>query len=173
MAPVISPPTSGNWLTPSYCGYDPTGSPQQDNYCGRPDRIANGNLSGSQRSQTMWFDPAAFVFPGASAANPLKPPANPIGRFGNSGVGIIRGPEFWQFDFGLIKNTAIRENMHLRLFVLATNLFNHPNLADPNLDISVPSTVGRILGIRSKQQAESNDPGIGMRYINLGVRFEF
>ena len=164
---------SGDWLTPTYCGYDPTGSPQQDFYCGRPDRIASGVLSGGNRSQTMWFDPAAFVFPGASPAKPLTPPANPIGRFGNSGVGIIQGPGLWQFDVGLIKTTQIRENMHLRLFVFATNLLNHPNLADPNMDISVPSTVGQIFGIRSKQSAESNDPGIGMRLLNLGVRFEF
>ncbi|HLJ13299.1 MAG TPA: TonB-dependent receptor [Bryobacteraceae bacterium] len=164
---------SGDWLTPTYCGYDPTGSPEQDFYCGRPDRIANGNLPSGQRSQTEWFNPAAFTFPGASPSSPLTPPANPIGRFGNSGVGIIEGPGLWQFDFGLIKSMPIREKAHLSLFVFATNLFNHPNLADPLLDISVPSTAGQIQGIRSKQNAESNDPGIGMRILTLGARFEF
>jgi len=164
---------TGDWLTPTYCGYDPTGSPQQDFYCGRPDRIASGVLPSDQRSQAMWFNPAAFVFPGASPANPLKPPPAPIGRFGNSGKGIIEGPGLWQLDLGVIKNTTIREDMRLRVFALATNLLNHPNLGDPNMDISVPSTVGQIFSIRSKQNAESNDPGIGMRVLTVGARFEF
>ncbi|MGH9667846.1 MAG: hypothetical protein ACRD9L_25790, partial [Bryobacteraceae bacterium] len=164
---------SGDWLTPTYCGFDPTGSPEQDFYCGRPDRLADGNLPGGQRSQTMWFNHAAFAFPGAAASNPLTPPDNPIGRFGNSGTGIIAGPGLWQLDLGLVKAVPIRENMHLNLFVFATNLLNHPSLADPQMDISVPSTIGQILAIKSRQSAESNDPGIGMRVLTLGARFEF
>jgi hypothetical protein len=59
------------------------------------------------------------------------------------------------------------------LFAFATNHFNHPNLADPNMDISVPRTVGRIFSIRTKQSAEANHPGLGMRVLIIGVRFEF
>lgn len=164
---------SGDWLTPTYCGYDPTGSPGQDFYCGRPDRIANGNLPSGQRTQQMWFNAGAFTFPGASVSDPLTPPTTPIGRFGNSGVGIIQGPGFWQADVGLVKSFAFRERWHLSLFTFATNLLNHPALGDPNMDISDPSSVGQIDGIRSKQSAEANDPGVGMRVLTLGLRLEF
>jgi hypothetical protein len=41
------------------------------------------------------------------------------------------------------------------------------------MDISVPSTVGQIFGIRSKQSAEANDSGVGMRVLTIGARFEF
>jgi hypothetical protein len=55
------------------------------------------------------------------------------------------------------------------LFCNATNLFNHPNLADPGLDITAPTTAGRILGIRS----DGNASGIGVRQIQLGIRVKF
>jgi hypothetical protein len=119
----------------------------------------------------MWFDRAAFVFPGATAAAPLMPPLSPIGRFGNSGVGILAGPRLWQFDLGLVRSTAIGENMHLRLSVFASNLLNHPNLANPSMDISVPSTAGRVFGVR--QVPEASGPGAGIRILTLGARLEF
>ncbi|HEY2932099.1 MAG TPA: TonB-dependent receptor [Acidobacteriota bacterium] len=158
---------SGNWLTPSYSGYDATGTGILG---GRPDRIGDGNLPKDRRSASRWFDASAFTIPGASTGAPLTPPPGPIGRFGNSGVGIIEGPGYWQFDTGLNKGFPLAgERLQFNIFILATNVFNHPNLADPNLSITTPLQVGLISGIRG----DGNASGIGMRLIQLGARVEF
>lgn len=158
---------SGNWLTPGYSGYDATGTGLLG---GRPDRIGDGNLPSGQRRASRWFDAGAFTVPGANPATPLTPPSAPIGRFGNSGVGIIEGPGYWQFDLGVNKGfPLLNEQMRFNVFVLATNVFNHPNLANPNMNISTPNLVGTISGIRG----DGNASGIGMRLVQLGARLEF
>jgi hypothetical protein len=153
---------TGNFLTPGYSGYDATGTGLLG---GRPDRIADGNLPSGQRTADRWFDASALTLPGgASTTSP------PIGRFGNAGVGIIEGPGYWQYDLGLAKGFPLPgEKLRLNIFVLGTNIFNHPNLADPNMNISTPNAVGRISGIRF----DGNASGIGMRQIQLGLRLEF
>jgi hypothetical protein len=99
----------------------------------------------------------------------VAPPA-PIGRFGSAVAGILEGPGLWQLDFGLVKGIPIiREKLKANLFFFGTNIFNHPNLGNPNLDITAPVTAGHILGI----QSDGNASGIGMRLITLGLRLEF
>jgi hypothetical protein len=94
---------SGDHLTPTYSGYDATGT---GILSGRPDLVGDPNLS--QPSASRWFNPAAFTFPGASLANPLTPPAGPIGRFSTAGVGIIAGPGGWQEDTDRRGATGLR-----------------------------------------------------------------
>ena len=96
----------------------------------------------------------------------MTPSAGPIGRFGTAGVGIIAGPGGWQEDLSLSKQFSIREKLRLSLFVLANNVFNHPNLGDPTTDITQPALAGTILSLRG-------DPNVGVRLIQLGVRIEF
>ncbi len=67
---------SGDHLTPTYSGYDSTGT---GILSGRPDLVGNPGLP--QPSASRWFNPAAFTFPGASLASPLTPPAGPIEPF--------------------------------------------------------------------------------------------
>ncbi len=158
--------SSGQYLTPTYSGYDSSGT---GNLTNRPDRIGDGNLPSGQRSVNEWFNTAAFTAPGASPATPLVAPSTPIGRFGNSGTGIIEGPGLWQFDLSLVKGIPVTERLKANLFFLGTNVFNHPNLGNPNMVISSPVTAGHITGITT----DGNASGIGMRLITLGVRFEF
>jgi hypothetical protein len=155
---------SGDHLTPTYGGYDSTGT---GILSGRPDVIGNPN-SGPQ-TVNQWFNVAAFQFPGASPSSPFTPPSGPVGRYGTAGIGIITGPGEWQEDMGLRKEIPIFERVKVNLFVLATNVFNHPNLGDPSVDISQPALAGTILSLRS----DSNASGIGMRTLQLGVRVEF
>jgi hypothetical protein len=158
--------SAGQYLTPTYSGYDSSGTGILTN---RPDRIADGNLPSKNRTLDHWFDTSAFVAPGASATSPLTAPSNPIGRFGNSGVGIIQGPGLWQFDFSLVKGVPITEKLKANLFFLGTNIFNHPNPGNPNMVISSPVTAGHITGIIT----DGNASGIGMRLVTVGLRFEF
>jgi hypothetical protein len=157
--------SSGDFLTPSYAGYDSTGTSITG---GRPDLIGDPKISNPTRDR--WFNPAAFSVPGANPATPLVPPSStPIGRFGNAGVGIFTGPGSWQNDVGLIRQFPIYERLKFNLFVFGTNIFNHINPANPNTAITTTQSVGRILSIRG----DGNTSGIGPRQLTLGLRIEF
>src|SRR5215813_11170552 len=66
---------TGGYFSPSYSGSDPSNT---NTVGGLPDRIANGNLSGSERSYTRWFDASAFRVPAP-------------GTFGNSAPNVLVG----------------------------------------------------------------------------------
>jgi hypothetical protein len=52
----------------------------------------------------------------------------PIGRFGNSGIGVVTGPGTINLSTGLGKTFAITERIKLKLEASFTNIFNHVNL---------------------------------------------
>ena len=154
---------SGQFFTPAFSGSDPSNT---NNFGGRPDRIGSGQLASGQ-SIRLWFDPAAFKVPGCPDPDPVcKSPAN-IGRFGNTGLDILRGPGSTNFDFSAMKYFRISESKRVQLRLLMTNVFNHPNFATPALDISSPGTVGRITSTFAEQVGED------ARQIHLSLRFEF
>jgi len=163
---------TGQYLTPSFAGYDPSGTGRVG---GRPDRIGNGNLPESERSLDRWFDASAFVVPGSSPGTPLLPPTDanrrvvPIGRFGNSARGVIVGPGTAQFNIGLNKKFRLTEGIDLRFNMWARNIFNHPSWGNPSTNISSPSTVGKITSI----QSDFWDGGIGPRSIQFGLRLDW
>ena len=84
----------------------------------RPDRIASGVLSGSDRTVDRWFDKNAFV--------------SPVGfAFGNSGRNILMGPGMAQWDFSLFKSITVTERVRMQLRIESFNFFNHPNFGLP------------------------------------------
>ncbi|PYQ52677.1 MAG: hypothetical protein DMF78_10785, partial [Acidobacteria bacterium] len=98
----------------------------------RPNRICNGQISGAGVNDA-WADIKCFVHA-------------PIGSFGDSGVGILRGPKYWNWDLGLSKDFYFDDKRYLTLRVEAFNVLNHPNFAIQagSMDISNPATFGRI-----------------------------
>ena len=61
------------------------------------------------------------------------------GTYGNSGKGQWRGPNLWDADTGLLKNFAplpSHENFNFQFRGEFFNLFNHPQLSDPNVTFS-------------------------------------
>jgi hypothetical protein len=122
---------TGVYVTPAFSGSDPSNT---NRFGGRPDRVANGNFSEDGRTLQRWFDTTAFV----------APPAG-VGRFGTSGANVIEGPSMSVFHFGATKEIQIREQMRLKLEMVSTNFFNHPNFANPQLTLGT-STYGQILG---------------------------
>ena len=157
---------SGQWFTPSFSGSDPSNT---NTIGGRPDRIANGNLS-SDRTIQRWFDPAAFAVPGCPATDPrcVNTPRVNVGRFGNSGLNILSGPPIRNLDFALVKNLTLRENKRLQFRLTMSNALNHPNFAVPRSNISATSTVGTI---NSQVRALNGSPST--REIDIGLRLEF
>ncbi len=151
---------SGLWFSPTFSGYDPSGT---NNFSGRADRI--GLDGGSLKNPTVdkWFDVSAFVCPGQTTQ--ICDPAiiTPIGRFGNSGRNILSGPGSKQMDFSIQKNFPIREAMLLEVQVQFINVFNTPQFGLPASNISAPASAGRIT---------STIPG-SFRQVQFGARFEF
>jgi hypothetical protein len=96
----------------------------------RPDRIGDG--AASDPSWDGWLDAAAF-----------RPAA--LGTFGDSGVGILRGPGFYNLDMGLDKTFELGATPRLILRAEAFNVLNHANKGLPVRDIS-SFQFGQILG---------------------------
>ena len=130
----------------------------------RPDRVANGNYAGHNRS--AWFNRNAFVCPGGtgidqttgatltgaaslqngacvvggySTVNGVQTAVAPIGRFGTESIGDLTGPGLISFSTGVSKAFHLTEGISLRAEGTFTNVLNHTNLADPNLDVTSPS----------------------------------
>ncbi|PYV83994.1 MAG: hypothetical protein DMG05_25195, partial [Acidobacteria bacterium] len=143
---------TGEFLTPTFSGSDPSNT---QTFGGIPDRIGDGNLPSGERSIDRWFDASAFA----------RPPAG-SGRFGNSGRNIIVGPGRQALNLGIFKSFRVTEGSSLRIQGTFTNVLNHPNFADPNLNISVPGSVGTIRGTRG---LDSSGPRQGV----VGIRFDF
>jgi hypothetical protein len=116
----------------------------------RPDRIANGAVANPTPDQ--YFDIGAFVNPAAG-----------IGRIGNSGVGILRGPGTLAMAGGLAKTFALREGVRMRLEATFTNLPNHPNFAAPAVDISSPATFGKITSVQSAENSGNRTGQVALR----------
>jgi len=183
---------TGPFLTPFIPSgnVDPSGTGSSSIYTGaqRPDRIANGNNSHHNRSN--WLNSGAFACPGSvgragtTGFASLQADANgygncvvggvdpetgahvlPIGRFGTSSVGDVIGPGTVSLSNGLSKSFAITEGIRLRAEGTFTNILNHINLADPNLD-TTNSNFGTIT------QARGSDFG-GNRTGQVSVKIEF
>jgi hypothetical protein len=112
-----------------------------------PNRLGNGNLTGSQRSHYDWFNLAAFV-------------DDPTYSFGNSGYGIIVGPGLFNLDFGLRKVFSITERQKLQLRFEAYNAPNHVNWGNPSVNIDAgPGAAGAITSVVSNRVTQ-----IGLKY---------
>ena len=65
------------------------------------------------------------------------------------GRDIVTGPNLFQIDAALQKDTRLSERMGLIFRADVFNVFNHPELGSPNLNISSPATFGRITSLEN------------------------
>lgn len=156
---------SGQFLTPSWSGPDPTGtaftsSRTPANVTRRPDHLRDANLPADQRAVNRWFDTGAF---GAPA----------LGRYGTSAKGVIKGPGVNVWHVGFFKNFEFAERgPRLRWELTATNFFNHPNWSNPNTSITSLDQVGVISGVGGVNGASTGDLP-GARSFRMGLRLEW
>jgi hypothetical protein len=110
-----------------------------------PDRVPNVSYKPAGRTRLAWLNPGAFTCPGYPGWQPgtacttgsgSGPFPNPIGRFGNAQVGSVVGPGTVNLSTGISKTISITERLKLRAEGTFTNVLNHTNLSDPNMDIS-------------------------------------
>ncbi len=169
--PFLTPYIPASTADPSGTGSGTIFQRQQ-----RPDRVGNGNSS--QHSRQGWFNKAAFACPGSTTFDSLqdgrcvvggvdanKNSVAPIGRFGSSSVGDVMGPGTVSLSTGLSKSFLVTEGIRLRAEGTFTNVLNHTNLADPNLDVTSPA-FGTIT------QARGSDFG-GNRTGQVSIKLEF
>jgi len=136
---------SGQYFTPSFSTFTPSNTGVIG---GVPDRVVGVPLYPDHQDVNHWFNPAAFAVPGCMATTPVcSNPVN-VGRFGTSGWNYLVGPPLKNLDFGASKAFRLRERTYLQFMMTMSNAFNHPSFTTPNANISTPSSVGVISGIR-------------------------
>src|SRR5262249_12681195 len=125
----------------------------------RPDMIAQPNLSGGDRTESRFFNTAAFV-------SVLEP------RFGTAPRMMLRNPGLWNFDNTFSKKFVVREGMFVELRADIYNLFNHANwttidttLRDTsNPNIGPPGTLtnpyGRVNGFGQPREMQ-----MGLKFV--------
>ncbi len=170
------PSGTGSGLTSTAAGWDPGHRDQ------RPDRVAGASLSPNGGSKRLnWINPSAFTCPGYAGWTPGTPCTTgsgsgpvplPIGRFGNAQIGSIEGPGLVNLSTGLSKSIAITERIHFRAEGTATNVLNHINLGDPNMNVGSAS-FGLISGVVGNQAGSTPSDFGGARTIQVSGRIEF
>jgi hypothetical protein len=150
---------TGPYLTPYYSGgNDPSGT-NAPNRPGsqRPDLLPLSACDGLPTSDARTFGGSCFFYgwPGQ------------IGRFGNSGVGILGGSGTALWSGGLSKTFPLHftEQARLRFESTFTNLPNHVNFGQPSMKANSGS-----FGVISSVQ---NPEGASARTVQLAMRVEF
>jgi hypothetical protein len=136
-----------------------TGSNQSSTGLGndRPDVTCNPNTG--PHTVQQWFNTTCFT---------LNAPLT----FGISGRNILQGPDFKNYDFSLIKNTKIWEQVNLQFRAEFFNILNHPNFALPNNVLNAPN-FGQLFQTPDVAQ---NNVGLGSggpRLIQFGFKLNF
>jgi len=133
---------TGRYLTPTFTN---TSSFNVDN---RPDVVygISPDLPSSKRSPQHWFNPAAFSIPPAVDPITGKP------RFGNAGRNIVMGPGLFNMDGSLSRTFPVAERKQLVFRMDVFNAINHPNWANPDMNISNVNTVATISAINGNMR---------------------
>jgi hypothetical protein len=93
----------------------------------RPDLIPGVSLAPpGGKSVAKWINPAAFALP--------------AGEFGTAPRDLVRGPGTWQIDMGVGKVVSLPEKGQLELRAEFYNIFNHPQLGQPQATCNVSTS---------------------------------
>jgi hypothetical protein len=96
----------------------------------RPDLVPGKSLTPpGGRSVAQWINPAAFAYPGAYSHT----------GFGNVPRDLVRGPGTWQIDLSADKTFELSEREKLQFRAEFYNVFNHPQLGQPNATCNLPA----------------------------------
>ena len=95
----------------------------------RPDLVPGVSLTPpGGKSIAEWINPAAF--------------AAPAGEFGTAPRDLVRGPGTWQIDMGLAKHIPLTERIGMQFRAEFFNVFNHPQLGQPQPTFNPANTSG-------------------------------
>ena len=129
---------------------------------GVPLFISDPTVAGGRK-----INPAAFV-------NPLTP------RQGTLGRNALRGFPSWQIDLALQRRFRLTERLGLQFRTEFFNVLNHPNFADPNNQLSIPSTFGQSTQMLGRSLGSGGASGFsplyqigGPRSIQFALKIQF
>src|SRR5262249_46309954 len=86
-------------------------------------------ITGNHGAGTPYFDLLAF-------RDPIRTLATGQFRYGTTGRNAYRGPGYWNLDFSLFRRFSLSERFKLDFRTEAYNIFNHPQFANPNTNVS-------------------------------------
>jgi hypothetical protein len=124
---------SGDFLTPSFSGPDPSNTNQ---FSGAAQRVGQSTDLSGGRSITNWFNSASFAVPQS-------------GTFGSGAFGTIEGPNMNAVNLALFKTFPVFRESQLEVRGSFTNVLNHTNFGDPDATIT-DSSVGQITSTTAK-----------------------
>ena len=169
------PSGTGSGLTSTAAGWDPAHRAQH------ADLVPGVSVNPVGKGRLNWVNSAAFTcpgYPGWTVGTPCTtgsgsgPAPLPIGRFGNAQVGSVEGPGLVNLSSGVSKVFSITERLKLRAEGTATNVLNHINLGDPNMNLS-QSSFGLITGVIGSGSGHPPSDFGGARTIQVSARVEF
>jgi len=102
----------------------------------------------------QWFNPDAF----------LAPPAN-SGFYGDLGRDTLIGPGLATWDFSVLKNTVLREQVSLQFRAEIFNLLNRANFNTPNLIVFTPSGVSGTAGAINSTSTTARQVQFGVKLL--------
>jgi hypothetical protein len=107
------------------CGASwPGNNPPMANIFGSPKKI------GSKGESSFWYDPFAF----GETYDPNNPGSCLTGSLGNSGYNNLRGPAIFNWDFGVFRDFAVKERMHIQFRAEGFNFTNTPHFCSGAMD---------------------------------------
>jgi len=103
---------------------------------------------------TQWFNPAAF----------LGPPNN-SGFDGNLGRDTLIGPGLATWDLSFLKETQLRERLHLQFRAELFNLLNRANFNTPNAVAFTPTGVSPTAGVITSTSSAARQVQFGLKLL--------
>jgi hypothetical protein len=132
----------------------------------RPDLVPGVSLTPpGGKTVAHWINPAAFTLP--------------AGEFGSAPRNLVRGPGTWQMDMGAAKAIAFGERLRSEFRAEFYNVFNHPQLGQPQATFNASNTAGfgtitNTVNLNTAIVNPITPVGSGTpREIQFALRFEF
>lgn len=129
----------------------------------RPDLVSGVSLTpAGGKTVAKWINPAAFKAP--------------VGEFGTAPRNLLRGPGTWQVDLGAAKTFSLWERATLQFRSEFYNIFNHPQLGQPQATFNPANTngFGSIITTENLTVSPITPVGSGTpREIQFALRLDF
>ncbi len=155
----------------------PGNSPTMTDIVSKPKLLkGTGGFNADTGSGSYWYDPSAF----AEVFDPNNP-GSCLPRLGNSGFGNLRGPGVVNWDFGVFRDFAVTERLHLQFRFEGFNFTNTPHFGLPDNSLgdanSINQATGRIIDPGSFMTITGTTDlareGIDERQFRVGLRLRF
>jgi hypothetical protein len=104
-----------------------------------------------------WFNQNAFLAPANTAANG--------GFYGNVGRDTLIGPGLATWDFSVLKDTKIREQMSLEFRAEIFNLLDRANFNMPNEVVFTPSGTSPTAGVITSTSTTARQVQFGLKLL--------